>query len=86
MAYMDIAFANGVSLFEPPVNGMRGNYYEPYYAGSVDDLEALADTYFFYFQKESQRKFKYYAKLTNKQRERFNKERKEYNNAENIHY
>jgi len=73
----DIAFANGVSLFEPPVNGMRGNYYEPYYAGSVTDLEALADTYFFYYQTEANRKFIYYAKLTSKQRKQFNRERKE---------
>lgn len=82
----DIAFADGVSLFEPPVNGLKGNYYEPFVAGRVEDIETLADTYFFYFQNESQRKFKYYSKLTHKQRERFNKERKEYNDAENIHY
>lgn len=82
----DIVFENGVSLFEPPVNGLKGNYYEPFVAGRMEDIEALADTYFFYFQKESQRKFIYYSKLTKEQRERFNIERKEYKDAENIHY
>lgn len=64
----DIVFANGVSLFEEPKSGIRGNFYEPIISGTVDEIEMLADTYYFNFGPESRKFLIYYSKLTYKQR------------------
>lgn len=75
------AFDNGVSIFDEPKNGLKGNYYEPFYAGFVEEIEKLADNYYLHSGEESQRILLYYAKLTYKQRRAYanDKERKEDN-------
>ena len=71
----DIVFANGVSLFEEPTSGIKGNFYEPIVSGTVDEIEALADTYYFYFGPESRKVLIYYSKLTYKQRRAYAEDR-----------
>lgn len=80
VAMWDGTFDDGVSLFTEPINGIKGNYYEPFVVGFADDIEALAETYYLHFGDESKRIFlcPYFAKLTYEQRKQFTRERSEY--------
>lgn len=73
----NIVFANGVSLFEEPKNGIKGNFYEPIVSGTMDEIEMLADTYYFNFGPESRKFLIYYSKLTHKQRRAYAEDKME---------
>ena len=76
VAMWNYAADNGVSLFAEPLNGIKGNYYQPFIVGYVDEIEKLAETYYFSYWEETQRKFQYYAKLTHEQRRAYKEEKR----------
>ena len=71
----DCAFDNGVSLFDEPVNGLKGNFYEPFVCGFIEEIEKLAEVYYFSYGAETQKKFLYYARLTGEQRRAYKRDK-----------